>query len=134
MPVPWTILELTGDDLPDNFLGEYALRGIVMTLTMVEQAKRQRRTINGTLRDVSKGQFRKFAGTIACTDQESPRLAELPVGSIIGVKCVAELGTHGENTDGSPEQMQLTVMVRDWGVTRDEAQVETGWQIVWEEV
>lgn len=132
--VPWTILELSGANLPANFLGDYAKRGITMSLTMIEQAKRQRRNINGVKKDVSRAQFKKYAGTIACIDRESPRLAALLVGKVLGVKCVAELGTHGENTDGSPEQLQLTIMVGDWAVTRDEANVETGWQLVWEEV
>lgn len=134
MTVPWTLLELTGDDLPANFLGDYARRGIVMTLTMVDQAKRQRTTINGTRKDVSKSQYRKHAVTIACTDNESPRLYQLGIGKVLGVKAVAELGTHSEDTAGNPEQLQLSMMVADWQVTRDEANAETGWSATLVEV
>jgi hypothetical protein len=132
--VPWTIMDITGEGVPEGLIGEFARRGIVMTLTMIDQAKRARRNINGVLRSTSKPQFDKFAGTISCTDHESPRFAALLVNKIVNLKCVAELGTHGENTDGSPEQLLIVVMIRDWGVNTNEAGAEVGWSLVWEQV
>lgn len=130
----WTLLELTGDDLPDGFLGDYAQRGIVMGLTYIDQAKRQRRTVNGTLKNVSKAAFLKASVSISCTDLDSPKLFELPPGKIVGVRCVPELGTHGEDTGGDPQQLALTMMVTDWRVTRDENNADTGWQMSLAEV
>jgi hypothetical protein len=130
----WSLLQLTGPDLPDAFLGDYAQRGIVMSLTYIDQAKRQRRTINGDLKDVSRAQFRKAAVTIQCSDVESPRLFEVPPGTLVGVVCVPELGSNGTETDGNPVQLAFNMMVMDWQATRDENNAESGWQMSLQEV
>jgi hypothetical protein len=130
----WTLLSIEGDDLPEGFLGDYAQRRIVMSLTMVDQAKRQRRTINGVLKDISRSEFHKHIAKVSCTDDESPLLYQLGIGKTLQIRCVPELGTHGEDTDGEPEQLALTVMVADWSVVRDENNVDTGWEAVFVEV
>lgn len=130
-----TLVSITGDTaFPDNFLGDYAARGLTMSLAQIDAAKRMRRTINGDLRDVSRAQFKKYQATIQCSDHDSPPLTDAPAGTIVTVVCLPEMGTHGEDTNGDPVTLQLEMMIADWQVDRDEWGAQTGWSLVMLEV
>jgi hypothetical protein len=64
-----TLLEISGIDLP-----HYATRGLTQTLEPIDQAKQTRRTVNGSLKDISAPQFQKYKSSITCTDQQNPGL------------------------------------------------------------
>ena len=48
----------------------YAVRGITMTLTPIDQAAQVARDCRGFLVDISLEQFRQFKISISCTDHE----------------------------------------------------------------
>jgi len=86
-PAADTILKITGMGVPP-----YSARGLQQTLVPIDQvAKQVRRTVNGTLRDLSAIQMRKYASAITCTDQQAPAFASLWPGMNVTVECVAEL-------------------------------------------
>lgn len=129
-----TLVSITGVGVPANFLGDYAARGLTMSLAQIDAAKRVRRTILGELKHVSRAQFRKYQATIQCADFESPPLTDVPAGTIVTVRCLPELGTHGEDTDGDPVVLTLTMMVVDWQPQRDEWNATTSWSLALVEV
>ena len=52
----------------------YSARGLEQTLEPIDAAAVTRRTINGTLVDLSVVKFHKYASTISCSDIETPAL------------------------------------------------------------
>ena len=86
MAVELTLLVLTPEGVPP-----YSARGLTQTLTPIQAASNYRRTVNGSLVDLSLEQFRKYASTISCDDQESPAMDAVPIGAVVEVDCVAEL-------------------------------------------
>lgn len=71
----------------------YSSRGLDQTLQPIDAAIVTRRTINGTLVDLSVDKFHKYASKITCTDVEAPALDGVFPGMDITVDCVAELVT-----------------------------------------
>ena len=62
-----TTLVLSGIGVPP-----YCARGLTQTLAPIEAAGSQRRTVNGTLVDLSLTQFRKYRSTISrCSQSRS---------------------------------------------------------------
>lgn len=129
-----TLVSITGDGIPESFLGDYAARGLTMSLTQIDAAKRMRRTINGELKDISRAQFKKYAVTLQCSDHESLPFVETPVGTLATVRCLPHLGTTGEETGGDPIVLELEMMITDWQVQREEWQAQTGWSLSLSEV
>lgn len=129
-----TLVSITGAGVPANFLGDYAARGLTMSLAQIDAAKRTRRTINGVLKHVSRAQFFKYQVTLQCADFESPPFISVPAGTIVTVVCLPELGTHGEDTAGDPVVLTLTMMVTDWQPQREEWEAMTAWSLVLVEV
>lgn len=126
-----TLVSITGAGIPDDFLSQYAARGLVMSLAPIDAAVRQRRTINGELKDVSRAQFRNKREAELAVDGEgeSPPFTDVAPGTIATVVCLPHLGTRGENTDGSPRQIALIMMVGKWGVRVDEWGAAVGWSL-----
>jgi hypothetical protein len=81
-----TVLVLTGIGIP-----EFSARGLTQTLTPIGAAASLRRTVNGDLFDLSQSQFRKYASTITCTDQEAPAIDGIFPGQVVTVECAARL-------------------------------------------
>lgn len=125
----WSLLEITGIEV-----GDFASRSIVMSLEPIAQAVRQRRTINGALKDVSRAAFFKYRVSISCTDHESPVLYSVAPGTAIGIRCVEQLGTNSTDTDGVQQQLELSCLVESWRVTRDEREADTGWELTANEI
>lgn len=90
-----TLLVLSGEGV-----APYSARGLTQTLTPIEASKSLRRSINGSLKDLSQVQFRKYASTISCADQLAPALDGIWPGQILTVDCVAELSY--KTAGGSP--------------------------------
>lgn len=69
----------------------YSARGLTQTLQPIQQASNPVRTANGALIDITASQFRKYASTISCSDQEPPSVDKIFSGAEVTVQCVAEL-------------------------------------------
>lgn len=144
MAVSLTLLVLTPEGVPP-----YSARGITQTLSPIGAAGNYRRTVNGNLVDLSLDQFRKYASSISCEDQESPSLDALPIGAVVSVDCVAELGyltaggapskpvvpgstrVSGEHTYYRP---QLVMMVTAKRQDTNEWGAQVSWTLELEEV
>lgn len=73
----------------------YSVRGLTQTKALIAQAAAGiRRTINGDLEDVTASQFRKYATSITCTDQQAPALEGVWPGAQVSVDCVFELALN----------------------------------------
>ena len=92
-----TMLVLSGIGVPS-----YSARGLTQTLQPIEAAGSQRRTVNGTLVDLSQAQFRKYRSTIRCNDQQAPALDGIWPGQVVTVSCVAELCCPSTDTPAKP--------------------------------
>jgi hypothetical protein len=92
-----TLLVLSGDGV-----APYSARGLTQTFAPIEASKSLRRSINGSLKDLSQVQFRKWASTISCADQLAPALDKLWPGQILEVDCAAELSYKVGGSPGRP--------------------------------
>ena len=140
-----TLLVLSGIGIPP-----YSARGLTQTLAPIAAAASLRRTVNGALVDLSASQFRKYASTITCTDQQAPALDGIWPGAVVVVDCVAELAyaldlvsTAGperevvasrEEGDWVFYRPRLTMRVTGFEVSRDEWGAAVGWKLDLEEV
>lgn len=145
-----TELTLSGMGLP-----QYSARGLTQTLAPIAAAKQLRRTINGSLIDVSMSQFRKYSTTISAADVAPPELDYIWPGSIVTVGCVLELVTLGEYTAEDSEYVLsrpcvpgsirhaggytffrplLIMLVTDYSLSADEWAAGVTWSLSLEEV
>ncbi|MGR9441697.1 hypothetical protein [Rhizobium leguminosarum] len=139
-----TVLVLTGIGV-----APYSARGLEQSLQPIDGAGQLRRTINGTLVDLSETQLRKLTSTISGTDQLAPAVNGVWPGKVVTVDCIAELcyPTSGGSPDrsvvsGSSRiegamtyyRPQLTMMVTDWQLKRDEYGAQVSWTLEIEEV
>jgi hypothetical protein len=141
---PTTLLAISGINIPP-----YSARGITQTLAPIASAASLRRTINGSLVDLSASQFRKYASTISCTDQQHPALNGVWPGLQVTVDCVCELSylTSGGSADRTvvPStsrvegaytfyRPRLTMRVMAYDIQTDEYGASVGWSLQLEEV
>jgi hypothetical protein len=91
----------------------YSARGLEQTLEPIGAATVLRRTINGTLVDLSVDRFHKYQSVISCTDVEAPALDGVFPGQILTVDCVAEL-TY-KTASGSPSRTVVAGSARTVG-------------------
>lgn len=103
----------------------YAVRGITMTLTPIEQAAALARDCRGMLADLSLAQFRQYKVTIECTDHEAPQLTGIWPGQDVTITCIPGLGVP-DTTDG---QLTILAKVTSWNTSRDEWAAEVAWQL-----
>lgn len=103
-----TLLVITG-----AAIAPYSARGLTQTLEPIEAAANLRRTINGTLRDISASQMRKYKSTVTGKDNNAPAFGGVWPGKVVTVDCVAELCflTAG----GAPERPAVPGSVRTDG-------------------
>lgn len=137
-------LVITGIDLPP-----YALRGVSQTLEPISGSSVQRRTINGTLVNVASSVMKKYRSTISGNDQQPPALNGIFPGDTVTVDCVAELAyktaggsadrtvvSGSSRTDGDYTfyRPQLTMILVNYNVQRDELNDTVSWSMELEEV
>jgi hypothetical protein len=84
----------------------YATRDLEQSLELIDAASQMRRTINGTLIDVSLSQFQKYRSLVTGKDHYPPALDGIEAGQTVTVQCAAELSylTAG----GSPSRAVTT--------------------------
>jgi hypothetical protein len=116
----YTLLAIDGIDF-----SQYAVRGITMTLTPIDQAKALARDCRGALADISLAQFRQHKVTISCTDHEVPELTDVWPGMDVIITCVPGLGAANETGD----VLTILAKVTSWNTSRDEWAAEVAWQL-----
>lgn len=138
-----SMLVLSGIGVPS-----YSARGLTQTLQPIEAAGSQRRTVNGTLVDLSQAQFRKYRSTIRCSDQDAPALDGVWPGQVVTVNCAAELCCPSADSPSKPVvsgsqrtegsfifyRPQLTMQVVGLTMEKDEYGAATSWTLELEEV
>lgn len=150
-----TVLALSGVGVPP-----YSARGLRQTLTPIEASRQMARTVNGTLRDFSASQFRKYGSTITGTDQQPPACDGVWPGQAVTVDCIVELAVQGEvgttdtgATDASEAlgrdhvagsirtesgftfyRPKLSMRVTSFNIERDEWGAQVRWTMELEEV
>lgn len=92
-----TLLVLSGQGV-----APYSARGLTQTLEPIQSAANTRRSINGSLKDLSQPQFRKYSSTITGNDQLAPAVDGLMPGAALTVDCIAELSY--KTSGGSPSR------------------------------
>jgi hypothetical protein len=116
----YTLLAIDGIDF-----SQYAVRGLSMTLTPIDQAAALARDCRGELADISLAQFRQFKVAITCTDHEAPQLTDVWPGQDITITCIPGLGAA--NTTG--DVLTLSAKVTSWNTSRDEWAAEVAWSL-----
>lgn len=76
--------------LGDLIIPVGAGRGITQTLQPIDNGD-LRRTVNGTLLDLTRTENRKYESQVQCTDMAAPTLAGIWKGSEIAVNCIKHL-------------------------------------------
>jgi hypothetical protein len=137
-----TLLVLTGMGVPP-----YSARGLSQTLEPIAASGDVRRTVNGTLRDLSMAQFRKYRSTITCQDQTAPAIDGVWPGKLLTVDCVAELsfpiggaaerpvvpGSQRDEAGFTFYRPRLAMLVTGYSESIDEYGAAVGWQLALEE-
>jgi hypothetical protein len=116
----YTLLAIDGIDF-----SQYAVRGITMTLTPIDQAAALARDCRGELVDISLAQFRQFKVAISCTDHEAPELTDVWPGMDVTIVCIPGLGAA--NTTG--DVLTIVARVTAWNTSRDEWAAEVAWSL-----
>jgi hypothetical protein len=117
---PYTLLSIDAIDFSD-----YAVRGITMTLTPIDQAKSMARDCRGVLADISLAQFRQYKVNITCTDHEAPVLTGIWPGQDITISCIPGLGA----SNGAGDVLTILAKVTAWDTSRDEWGAEVQWKL-----
>jgi hypothetical protein len=126
----------------------YSARDLEQSLEPIKAAQQTRRTINGTLVDLSVTRFHKYSSRIRCSDVEAPALDGIFPGVTVVVDCVAELVFRTGGTPTRPVvpgsarvvgaytiyRPRLTMMVTAFEQELGEAQHEVSWELELEEV
>jgi hypothetical protein len=115
---PYTLIAIDAIDFTD-----FAVRGITMTLTPIDQSKNVARDCLGNLVDISVAQFRQHKITITCTDNDAPELANAWPGTDITITCLPRMNS----TSDTP--LVIAAKVTSWNTSRDEWGAEIAWQI-----
>ena len=100
-----TLLRLSPIGIPP-----YSARGVSQTLQQISGAGQMRRTVNGTLVDLSATQFRKYQSTITCRDMDHPALSGVWPGRVLTVDCICELA-YEDATDAAAERTDAGVIL-----------------------
>jgi hypothetical protein len=116
----YTLLAIDGIDF-----SQYAVRGITMTLTPIDQAKAVARDCRGQLADISVAQFRQYKVTITCTDHEAPELTDVWPGMDVTIACIPGLGA----ANGAGDVLTILAKVTAWNTSRDEWAAEVAWSL-----
>ena len=144
-PNAFTLLRMIGIGVPP-----YSARGLKQSLAPIDQAANLRRTVNGSLKDISFDGFQKYKSTVSVTDQRPPNFDGLWPGKTVTIDCVAELSytpdegqsrqrpavPGSEHTEDAHVvyRPRLTMKVMGWSTDTDEYDASVGWSIDLEEV
>lgn len=125
----------------------FSARGLTERLEPIG-AGALRRTVNGTLVDVTDTLFRKYTLSLSAADQEPPALDGAWRGMQVVVDAVTPLAHPTASSPGRAVvagssyvegsftiyRPQLTMLIVDWTIERDEWGAVTSWSLDLEEV
>lgn len=126
----------------------YSARGLVQSLEPIGAATALRRTINGSLKDLSDPAFRKYRSSISGGDMKAPAVDGVWPGQVVTVECVAELVYKSGGTPQRPVvsgssyedggfvhyRPVLQMMITGWTAERDEYGETVSWTLDLEEI
>jgi hypothetical protein len=101
-----TILTITDVTLGKEVLPFYSSRGITQTMTPIDAAESQRRTVNGELVDLSLSRMRKYSSVISARDVRPPSRDDVWPGRKVYVGCAYLLSYP--TSGGSPSRDVLS--------------------------
>jgi len=129
---------------------QYQARGITQTLSLINEASDNERSVNGTLINLANPIFQKYMSRITCTDVDAPPLDGLWPGMEVTVECAVSLcykvgnpGSPGRPAvSGSDYQQgsfifyrpQLVMLVKTLNQNFEEWKGDNGWSLELEEV
>jgi hypothetical protein len=143
-PNSFTVLRMSGVGVPP-----YSARGLTQTLAPISQASQNKRTINGSLKDISFPGFDKYKSTISGNDQKPPNVDGIWPGQTVVVDCISEL--QYTTIGGTPQRSvvsgslyvegnhtlyrpQLTMRIIDFSMQTDEYGAQVSWSMDLEEI
>lgn len=145
MPNDFTVLKMSGVGV-----SPYSARGLKQSIAPIDQATNLRRTVNGSLKDISFSGFRKYKSTISGSDQEAPNFDGRWPGLTVVVDCISELsynagagetpqrtvipGSERVNWPFTSYRPQLTMKIVNLSQNHDEYDRVIGWSLDLEEV
>ena len=141
----FTVLRMIGVGVPP-----YSARGLRQTIAPIDQSSSLRRTVNGSLKDISFSGFRKYKTTISGTDQRPPNFDGSWPGKIVTIDCIAELSytpdegqsrqrpavPGSEHTEGAHTvyRPRLECRIINFQQDHDEYDAAIGWTLDAEEI
>jgi hypothetical protein len=123
----YTDLLISGVGLPD-----YAVRGVRQTISLIEQASRLERTVNGNLVNLGDPAFRKYKTIISGSDQEAPALGNVWPGRVVTVTSIVSLASSDSMAPADP--VTFTGLVRSFEVSVDEWSASVDWTLEIEQI
>jgi hypothetical protein len=140
-----TVLKIRGIGVPP-----YSARGLKQTLEVIDQATQLRRTVNGSLKDISFAGFRKYKSEISGSDQQPPNFNGKWPGLQVVVDCIAELA-YAQDDGETPERPvvpgsqfvegahtsyrpRLTMRIVNLSINHDEYGRQVDWSLSLEEI
>lgn len=138
-----TILSFSGMGIPP-----YSARGLTQSLEPIGEASQLRRTINGSLKDLSVSQFRKYKSVISGDDQQPPAFAQRWPGNTIIVDCIAELAYETDSAEVPEREIvssrtegdftfyrpRITFRIVSFSMDADEWEAGVKWKLELEEI
>lgn len=144
-PNAFTVLRMVGVGVPP-----YSARGLKQSIAHIEQAANLKRTVNGSLKDISFSGFRKYTTQISGTDQRPPNFDGSWPGKIVTIDCIAELSytpdegqtrqrpavPGSERTEGAHNvyRPRLECRIVNFSQDHDEYEASIGWTLEAEEI
>jgi len=115
-----TDLVITGVTIP-----ECAARGMVEEIGLIAQAAQVKRTVNGTLVDLSDPNFRKRKWRISGSDMSFPDFSSAWPGMSVSVTTTSTIGSG---------HLSISGRLLDWTATYNEWDAATTWTMDVEEI
>jgi hypothetical protein len=120
LPTTGTVLELSGVTLRN-----YSARKLTLQVGLID-AGELAFDVNGTLRDLTMAQFRKYTFALSCTDVDVPVLEGAWKGAPVTLTI---LPYSGMTEDVEDAQQTFSCMVTEWSTSNDEWGRATGWTL-----
>lgn len=83
--------------------------------------------VNGTLRDLTLDQFRKYQFTLTAEDVNAPELEDVWKGKLVTFTVTPNSPFQTDSEDGPPRSFDC--MLLNWGAVEDEWGAKIGWSI-----
>jgi hypothetical protein len=120
LPTTGTVLELSGLTLRN-----YSARALTLEVGLID-AGQLAYDVNGTLRDLTMEQFRKYTFALSCTDVDVPIFEDVWKGAPVTLTILPYSGMAEDVEDA---QQTFSCLVSGWTTSNDEWGRMTGWTL-----